>query len=455
METRIAVVGAGYVGLVMAACFAKKYEVLCVDVDEGKVDAINEGKAPFFEPGLDELLQEVHRAGSLVATTDAAQAVLGADFVFISVGTPSTHTGAPDLSFVRAAAHAVGKALAEKDGYTVVVQRSTVIPGSTRGVVLEAIQRASGKTCGEGFGIAFVPEFLREGNAVTDFLNPDRIVIGTEDERVRKKLLALYTDFYENLPPSKILLMSVESAELVKYASNAFLATKISFANEIALLAELVDGVDVVDVMRGVGLDHRINPHFFGAGAGFGGSCFPKDLRALIHFARTHAVDPLVLEATFKRNEAQACHIVDLAEDALGGLGGKRVALLGLAFKPNTSDMREAPSLRIISELIERGVGEIVGCDPRALEEARRILGDRIEYAAKPEDALRGADCAIVVTEWAEFARLKPQDFIRLMRNPVVIDGRRLYPPSEFEGKLVYIAVGRGRSQGSKRAVTP
>ncbi len=436
-------VGAGYVGLVAAVCFAKKYDVICVDTDVAKIDMINNGKSPFFEPGLDAMLSEVHKTGKILATTDMDEALLDADFVFISVGTPSLSSGAIDLSFICSAAEGIGNALSKIDRFVVLVQRSTVVPTSTREVVQKLVERASGKTAGKDFGIAFVPEFLREGSAVDDFLNPDRIIIGTENQRTLKLLFQLYEDFYGNLTAEKIIGMSIESAELVKYASNAFIATKISFANEIARIAELIDGVDVVDVMRGVGLDHRVNPKYFNAGAGFGGSCFPKDIKALIHFARTHAFDPILIESVLERNNLQMIHIADLAEDALGMMNDKRITILGLSFKPGTSDMREAPSIKIISELIERGVGEIIACDPIAIPEARKILGERVTFIGNPKEALSGTDCAIIVTEWEIFRKLTPRDFIETMKTPIVIDARRIFPAEEFEKELTYIAVGR------------
>jgi len=444
MECKIAVVGTGYVGLVAAACFAKKYQVVCVDIDKAKVDSINRGSSPFYENSLDELLADALSSGRIRATTDLREALDEIDFVFICVGTPSLHSGAIDLCYVEKVAEDIGKVLADTNRYVIIVQRSTVVPTTTNRLVGDTIAKESDKQAGKDFGIAFVPEFLREGCSVHDFLNPDRIIIGTEDDKVRQKLFELYTDFYPELPDEKILFMSTESSELVKYASNSFLATKISFANEIATLAELIPGVDVAEVMQGVGLDHRINPSFFGAGAGFGGSCFPKDVKALIHFAQTNAFKPLILESVMQRNEKQGLHIVDLVEDALGELHGKRIAVLGLSFKPGTSDMREAPSLHIIAELIERGAGEIIGCDPQAITEARSILGDRIEYTKNPIEALKNAHVALLLTEWDEFKKLTPDDFIDAMKEPILIDARRVYEFNEFDEKMKYVTIGVG-----------
>ena len=444
MDKKIAIIGTGYVGLVAGACFAKKYDVICADIDESKVEAINDGRAPFFEPGLDELLDEVHSAGRISATTDIEYAVAESDFIFICVGTPSLPDGAIDLSYVRQVAEDIGRALANVDSFRVIIQRSTVVPTTTKNLVAPLIEKNSGKVRGRDFGIAFVPEFLREGNAVSDFLNPDRVIIGADDPETAGMVESLYRDFYSNFPADKFLRMSIESAELVKYASNSFLATKISFANEIAALAEKIPGVDVDEVMRGVGLDHRISPHYFGAGPGFGGSCFPKDLRALIHFARECGIEPILLESVLERNIRQARHIVDVAEQVLGGFDGKRITILGLSFKPNTADMREAPSLRIIEEFRKRGAKDIIAYDPVAIAETKKVIGDLVEYAFSVERALSGSDLAVIVTEWDEFVGLSPEIFVENMRTPVVIDTRRIYDPEEFGGKVRYFAVGRG-----------
>ena len=443
MDFKIAVVGTGYVGLVAAASFAQKYNVICVDTDSDKVDSINSAVSPFFEPKLDELLKSSVKSGSISATTDVSEALADADFVFISVGTPSLHTGAIDLSYVETAASQIGEAMRNIDRYIIIVQRSTVIPTTTQNIVKKTIEAKSKKSAGKDFGIAFVPEFLREGSAVNDFIRPDRIIIGTDDKKSREKLFRLYRDFHFEIPAEHIISMSMESAELVKYASNAFLATKISFTNELATIAEMIPGVDIAEVMRGVGLDHRISPYFFGAGAGFGGSCFPKDVKAIINYARTNAIEPILLESVMERNALQIVHIVNIIEDELGSLDNKKIAILGLSFKPNTSDMREAPSLKIISELIERGTSAIVGCDPKALPEAMHILSDRIQFSENPIEAITDADCAIVVTEWEQFKNITPDDFKQNMRTPFVVDARRIYDYDEFAGKIKFIAIGR------------
>ncbi len=446
MSKNIAVVGTGYVGLVAAACFAKRHNVTCVDIDERKVELINAGVSPFFEPQLDELISAARESGRIFATSNINAAIEKCDFVFICVGTPSAVGGSVDLRYIEQAAADIGKALANIDHYIVVVQRSTVPPQTTRHLVGHALEKNSGKENGKDFGLAFVPEFLREGNAVYDFLFPDRIVIGTDDDRVARELFALYTQFNAELSSDRIFRTTPESAELIKYASNSFLATKISFANELASIAECIPCVDIRDVVFGMGLDNRINPKFFGAGAGFGGSCFPKDVKGIVHFSRTLGIEPFILDAVLKRNAFQASHVADIVERALDGrMAQSRIAILGLSFKPDTSDMREAPSLHIIGDLIERGAKNIIGCDPQSTSEAREILGDRISYCDNVLQAIESAHVAVIVTEWREFCALTPEIFIERMAKPCVVDARRIFDAHEFSKKLEFYAIGFGK----------
>lgn len=439
----ISVIGSGYVGLVASVCFARKYKVICVDSDAEKVEKINSGKSPIYEPGLEELLNQVLKNGSIYATTDIEEAIANSKFVFISVGTPSLPSGEINLTFVKTCAEQIGNAISKMDSAPIIVQRSTVVPTTTTNVVKPIIEKHSGKKEGDGFHIAFVPEFLREGSAIYDFDNPDRIIIGTDSEVARSELEKLFSDFHTSWIP--ILFMSPSSAELVKYAANCFLALKISFANEMAHIAEILPGVDVDEVMKGIGMDKRINPQFLGAGAGFGGSCLPKDLKALIHFARSHNLEPYILSAVEKRNHIQPIHIVDLIERKMK-VADKKITILGLSFKPNTSDVRDAPSIRVINELLSRGAGSIVACDPVAIPSAREVLGDKIHYDSNPPSALKGAECCIVITEWEQFKELVPDDFINNMARPFVVDARRIYDANLFSAKLEYIAVGLGRT---------
>ena len=421
-------------------CLASRgFEVV---VDEDKVDAINNGRSPFYEPGVDELLLKALKGGVFYATTDYREAVSGSDVSFVCVGTPSLPDGSADLEYVRSASRMIGEVLRDKGSWHLVVVRSTVPPGTCDNVVKPLLEEFSGKCAGDGFGLCMNPEFLREGSAVNDIFNADRVVIGEFDRRSGDVLEELYKKFYgDSLPP--VIRTNLVNAELIKYANNAFLATKISFINTIANICERLPGADVNIVARAIGLDPRISPLFLRAGVGFGGSCFPKDVKALIARARGLGYDANLLRAVLEVNAVQPYRAVELARRLVGRLKDRRVAVLGLAFKPNTDDMREAPSIKIVSKLLEEGA-RVVVYDPKALKNAKRIFGDGVEYAGSVEDCLRGADCAIVVTEWDEFRRLRPDDFVRLMRFPAVVDGRRIYDPEEFKGKVKFAAIGLG-----------
>jgi len=439
----ISVVGLGFVGLATALSFAERgFGVYAVDQEESKVASVNAGKLPFYEPGVEPLLLKGLKSGLLKCVNDVKEAVLNTDATFIAVGTPSQSDGSIDLTYVKRSAEEIGAALAGKGDYHVVAVKSTVVPGTTRNLVKPALERASGKVAGGGFGLAMNPEFFREGSAIYDTFNPDRVIIGEHDTRSGNLLEDLFRRFYGEKPPP-ILRMGLESAEMVKYASNSFLATKISFINEMANICERIPNVDVAEVAKGIGLDQRIGPSFLNAGLGFGGSCFPKDLKALISFSKSLNYDPAILRAALKVNEGQPLRGVELAKRLLGDLKGCRVALLGLSFKPETSDIREAASLLIIQRLIEEGA-EVVGFDPAAISNVKAVLGGKISYASSALEAIGGADCCIIVTEWEEFKRLRPEDFQTRMRRPVVVDGRKIYNPAEFSGKLTYAAVGLG-----------
>jgi UDPglucose 6-dehydrogenase len=440
---KVSIFGLGYVGLTFGVCLAKKgFEVIGVDVDADRVSMVNSGETPFYEPGVDELLREALEKGLFRATTDSYDAVLSSDVSFICVGTPSRPDGSADLTYVESAARSIGQALRDKKGWHLVVVRSTVPPGTTGGIVRRIIEEESSKRAGADFGLCMNPEFTKEGSAVEDTFTPDRIVIGELDERSGAFLEKLYRDFHgSNMPP--IIRTSLTNAELIKYASNAFLAMKVSFINEIANIAQKVPEADVEIIARGIGLDKRIGPHFLRAGLGFGGSCFPKDLRALIRFSEGVGYEPKILRAVMEVNESQPYMAVELAKSILGSLKDKRIAVLGLAFKPNTDDVREAVSIKIVKALLSEGANVVV-YDPKAMPNARRVLGETVVYAGSAEECLRGADCAIVVTEWDEFRKLRPEDFLRLMRTPVVVDGRRIYDPKEFSRKLKYVAIGLG-----------
>ena len=434
----------GYVGLCTAVAFASRgYTVVASEADPEKASMISRGAPPFYEPGLDEMLVEVLRSGRFRCTTSTEKAVLDTDVTFITVGTPSKPDGSVDLSYVESSAEEIGRALSSKGSYHLVVVKSTVIPGTTENVVKPILERSSRKRCGVDFGLCVNPEFLREGSALYDTFNPDRIVIGECDERSGDVLESLYKEFYaEKMPP--LLRTSPVNAELIKYANNAFLAMKVSFINTIANICERIPGADVTVVAKGIGLDKRIGSLFLNAGLGYGGSCLPKDLRALIQHSRSLGYEPKLLEAVEEVNDSQPQKAIELCKELVGELRGKRVAVLGLAFKPNTDDMRDAVSIKVVKRLLDEGA-RVVVYDPRAVENAKKVFGSSVEYASSVEECLRGSECAIVVTEWEEFRRLRPEDFLRLMKEPVVVDGRRIYDAELFSSRLRFAAVGFGK----------
>jgi UDPglucose 6-dehydrogenase len=442
----ISIFGLGYVGLTTAACLASRgFKVICFDVDEVKVDAVNSGRAPFFEPKLDELLKRAVEEGYLRTVKDPKIAILNSEVTFITVGTPSRDDGSIDLTYVESASRMIGEALRLKSGWHLVVVKSTVLPMTTENVVKRIIEEASGKSCGEGFGLCVNPEFLREGSAVEDTFKPDRIIIGEVDKRSGDFLEGIYRGFYgDELPP--IIRTTPVNAELIKYANNAFLAMKVSFINMIANLCQKIPGADVEVVARGIGLDKRIGSLFLKAGAGWGGSCFRKDIEALINFSRKMGVDLHIVEATLKVNETQPFKVVELAKELVGSLENRRISVLGLSFKPDTDDMRYAVSIKIINRLLEEGA-KVIAYDPKAIPNARKIFGETIEYANSVEECLKGSECALIVTEWSVFKNLKPEEFIRLMKIPVVVDGRRIYDAKLFSSKLRFAAIGLGEKK--------
>ena len=433
----ISVVGSGYVGLVSATCFAELgNNVTCIDVIKEKVDAINAGKTPIYEEGLEGMLQRNLSAGRLKATLDFQDAVKNSDVTFICVGTPSSDDGSTDLKYIESAANSIGKALKEKNAYHVVVVKSTVPPGTTEKAA-SIIERESGKKLGGGFGACMNPEFLKEGAAVKDFMEPDRVVIGASDEKAAGVLEELYSPFKEK---TSFLKTNTKTAEMIKYASNAFLATKVSFINEIANMCEKL-GIDVYDVADGMGFDKRINRYFLNAGAGWGGSCFGKDVKSLVHTSKQAGYEPQILGATIRVNELQPLKLVEIAESELGDLKEKRVALLGLAFKPGTDDMRDAPSIKVINALLEKGAS-VTAYDPKAAENAEKIFSGRIAYTSSALKALEGADACIIITEWPEFKQITAEDY-KKMKNPLVIEGRRVLGEHEMSG-VKYRGIGRG-----------
>ncbi|HMF30102.1 MAG TPA: UDP-glucose/GDP-mannose dehydrogenase family protein [Candidatus Lokiarchaeia archaeon] len=436
-DIKVSICGIGYVGLCLAAGLAKKgYRVICVDVDEERIAQVAAGKAPIFEPQLEEFLSEGVEAGLLTATLDIKEAVMGSDITFLCVGTPCDDTGYIDLKYIREVSKELGEVLKEKEDFHVLSVKSTVIPGTTDGVVKPIVEEYSGKTAGVDFGLAMTPEFLKEGSAIADMMEPDKTVIGALDDASREKLELLFSVF-----PGAVVTCDLRSAEMIKYANNSFLATKISFINEIANMCEKF-GADSTIVARAIGLDVRIGPKFLMAGCGFGGSCFPKDVKALYSAAKEAGYDSKILKATLAVNEVQPLRVVDALQNLLGDLSGKKIAILGLAFKPDTDDMREAPVIKIVNELLEQGA-QVVATDPVAIPNAQKILGDKISFASEISDALAGADAAAIVTEWAQFKALSPDDFLQAMNSPVVVDGRKIYDPKVMLGAGVkYFQIG-------------
>jgi len=448
--SEVSIVGAGYVGVVSAACLAERgHNVTVADKSRERISLLIEGKVPFHESGLDDILK---RSSSRISfTTNTGTAIEKSDLTFVSVGTPGRKDGVIDLSQVRSTAHEIGRALRSKRKMRhLVVVRSTVVPGTTWYVLRPAIESASGLKVGEGFSLAMQPEFLREGNAINDMLHPDRIVIGECDKQAGDRLQVFYEGFYgDHTPP--ILRMSSTSAELVKYACNAFLAMKVSFINEIASICERLEGVDVVRVAEAIGLDPRIGAKFLDAGVGFGGSCLPKDVRAIHARAKELGFKSLLLPATLHVNDRQKRRVVEIARHLSRNLRGKRVALLGLSFKPGTDDVREAPSLEIIDHL-KRAGANVVAYDPAAIPNARKLLGRRVRFASSARECLHGADVCIVVTEWEEFKALTPEMLKSEMKRPVLVDGRRMYDPERFAG-VAYAAIGLGTEQASSHGL--
>jgi UDPglucose 6-dehydrogenase len=436
---RIAMIGSGYVGLVSGACFSEfGVTVTCVDSDVAKIDRLQRGEMPIYEPGLDQLVASNTGAGRLHFTTDLKAAVKSADAVFIAVGTPSRRgDGHADLSYVFAAAAEIGEALAESgNDHTVVVTKSTVPVGTGRRV--ERILRNALPP--SRFDVASNPEFLREGSAIEDFMRPDRVVIGTDSESARAVLRGLYRPLY--LLETPIVFTTLESAELIKYAANAFLATKITFINEIADLCEAV-GADVQDIARGIGLDGRIGGKFLHAGPGFGGSCFPKDCQALVRTAEIAKTPLAIVDTVLRTNDARKRRMADRITAALGGdVEGKTLAVLGLTFKPNTDDMRDSPALAILPSLFEAGA-TIRAFDPEGMTEAKKLMPE-LDYCADAYATMDGADALVLITEWNEFRALDLARVQRLLRRPLVIDLRNIYPPDEMlAAGLIYRSIGR------------
>jgi UDPglucose 6-dehydrogenase len=425
---KIAVVGTGYVGLVTGTCFAEVgIDVTCIDIDQKKIDNLHNGILPIYEPGLEEMVARNVRAGRLHFSTSLAESIKGADVAFIAVGTPPGEDGSADLKYVLAVARGIGENI---DGYCVVVTKSTVPVGTAAKVRAEVEGALVKRNADMEFDVASNPEFLKEGAAIDDFLKPDRIVVGISSERAEEVMRRLYKPFLLNGHP--IIFMDIPSAEMTKYAANSMLATKISFMNDIANLCEIM-GADVNKVRQGIGSDARIGTKFIYPGIGYGGSCFPKDVKALIKTAQENGYQMQVLQAVEGVNEAQKEVLFSKVKKHFGGdLQGKKFAIWGLSFKPKTDDMREAPSLVIIEKLLAEGA-TVSAYDPVAVKEAKHTLGDTITYAKDQFEALVDADALLVVTEWPEFRSPSFEVVSRLLKQKVIFDGRNIYDPTELK----------------------
>lgn len=437
----LSIVGLGYVGLSTAICFADRgFEVHGVELSKEKLEAISRGRVPFQEEGLQAMLRSALKSGRFHASSDY-EAVQRTDVTYVAVGTPSGADGSIDLKYIRSSAESIGRQLASKRGYHIVVVKSTAVPGTTEGVVKEVLERESGKKVGGGFGLAANPEFLREGTAVKDTLSPDAIVIGSLDGRSKTALLSLYRKFYGRLPP--VVSTTPSNAEMIKYAVNTFRATQLSFLNTLSNLCQTVPGMDVDEVAKGFGQIAKADPRYLKAGLGYGGSCLPKDVRALIAEAKKKGVDPRVLEASLSFNQKQPLVAVDLAKQVVGSLGGKKLAVLGLAFKANTDDTRESTAISLVNALVGEGA-DVWAYDPAAMPNSRPLVDARAKFAKDAKDCLRGAECCFVATAWPEFVNLGPKDY-RSMARPQVVDCRGALDLEWLRrGGVRAVALGKG-----------
>jgi UDPglucose 6-dehydrogenase len=430
---KIAVIGSGYVGLVAGACLAENgNDVVCIDKDPAKVRMLQRGRIPIYEPGLEELVKRNRAEKRLTFTTNLPQGVKSSQIVFIAVGTPTGEDGSADLRYVMEAAEQIGRAM---NGYKVIVDKSTVPVGTA-----EKVRQVIKKHTNHPFSVVSNPEFLKQGAAIEDFMKPDRVVIGAEDQRAAEIMKELYAPFTRTGAP--IMMMDCASAELCKYAANAMLATRISFMNEIANVCEAF-GANVDQVRRAVASDRRIGPAFLFPGVGYGGSCFPKDVKAILKFSAEKKYEFQILKSVESVNERQKLRLLTKMKQHFGSLDGKKIAVWGLAFKPRTDDMREAPAVPLIHGILEAGAS-VVAYDPEAIKVAKGIFGSRVEFADKSYGALKGADALAIVTEWNEF---REPDFTRirkLMRTPVIFDGRNLYNSDQIRGLgFTYFSMGR------------
>ncbi len=443
----VSVIGLGYVGLTLSCVLASKgISCIAVDNDKSKLQLIQKGKVHFFEPSLDRLLSSSIRSGRLKITNDIEGTVINTDTTFVTVGTPRNKNGTPNLSQLKSVCISIGKALRKKSGYHIVIIKSTVPPTTTSTLVKDILEKESRKRVGTNFGLVTNPEFLREGSAVDDTLNPHVVVIGSWDKKAGDQLESFYKKIYKNNKPP-IIRTNPSTAEIIKYANNAFLATKISFINCIANICQRIPRTDVQTVGNVIGLDPRIGSLFLKAGPGYGGSCLPKDLDALATFSEKRGYNPRLLKAVKSTNTQQSHIVVKLAKEMLGNLQNKEIAILGLAFKKNTNDVREAPSIKIIKKLLKEGAIVSVH-DPLAIDQVRILFNRKVRYAASVPNCIDGTDCCILVTDWDEYKLLEPKDF-KKMRNIIIIDARRILDLSKFTKTVKFAALGVGNTSNS------
>lgn len=429
----IAVIGTGYVGLVSGTCYAEiGNNVICCDIDKQKINQLNRSIVTIYEPGLEELIQKNVNAGKLSFTDDIGKAIQTADIIYIAVGTPMLESGEADLTYVKEAAKTIGQQL---NGYKVVVTKSTVPIGTNR--IIHRIIQENLQQPNMEFDVVSNPEFLREGSAIHDCMNMERAIIGADSKKAIDTIIHLHAPF-----ETKVVITDWESAEMIKYASNTFLATKISFVNSLANLCERM-GVNIEDVTLGMGMDSRIGSRFLQAGIGYGGSCFPKDTYALKHMAGKVEYEFKILDAAIETNHAQRFHVLNKLEQALGGFAKRRVVVLGASFKPNTNDLREAPSVTLIPQMLEKGASVRV-YDPAALESLAGIFGDRIQYYDDMYEAVQGADAILILTEWRQIIEMDLKQVKSLMAQPIIVDGRNCFHPDKMkENEISYYSVGR------------
>jgi UDPglucose 6-dehydrogenase len=440
--SRIAFVGLGYVGLSTAVCLASRgFMVHGIDIDEKKLEGLRRGAEPFHEKGLMPLLRTSLRRRTLELSSSFDK-LKDSKVIFITVGTPSREDGSIDTSYVEASAKEIGRQLASAEGFPVVVVKSTVVPGTTTGLVLPILEKESGKKAGVDFGLAANPEFLHEGSAIEETFHPDALLVGGHDKKSTDALMRLYRRFYRELPPT--IRTTPSNAEMMKYAINGGRAVQVSFINTIANLCSKIPGCNMEDVRRGLAAVARMDQRYLSAGLGFGGSCLPKDGRALAAFARSMDVDNQLISAALNINERQAAEAIEIAEGLSGSVAGKKVSILGLAFKANTDDVRESVSIHLTQSLLSRKAVVTV-YDPRAMGNAKLVLGDRVQYAKNARDCLSGSECCFIATGWDEFKRLRPSEFKSLMAFPVVVDGRRIYDQRPFRKEGILIGtIGTG-----------